>query len=251
MTAELFGWTREIDWGNAPSWIAALTALTVAVFTIVNVQTARKAYVRGVQTDEVATARLVWSVVTQSGTLEGGDFIPKLKGVDSYQTSSAQVTTVPGDVTRVNQRSVYVVLEITNNSNEPIGDVDTIVYEFSGRPAVELSNKLTVLGPNCTQSTFHMCPARQGYIWSQMHSSVRFHDSAGLVWRRTDTAPPERDEGKVATKIYEQKQSARLERQKRQETEERLKKRDERRAAAQAKKAAGRQDNSTDAQTST
>lgn len=199
-----------------------MTALVVAAFTIVNVQTARRAYVRGVQTDEVATARLVWSVVTQSGTIEKGDLIPKLEGVDAFLTWSSQVTTEPGNVTRVNQRSVFVVVKVTNNSNEPIGDIDTVVYEILGRPVVERTNRLTVLGPNCTRSTFLMSPARPGYMWSVMHSSVRFLDSAGLVWRRTGTSPPERDEGKVATKAYEQEQAARLERDERQRADERL-----------------------------
>lgn len=249
MTEELCGWTREIDWGNAPSWVGALTAVVVAAFTIVNVQTARKAYVRGVQTEEVATARLVWSAVTKSGTLEKGEAIPKLEGVDAFHTWSSQVTTAPGDVTRVNQRSVFVVVEVTNNSSEPIGDIDTVVHEYSGRPVVEHSNRLTVLRPNSTRSTFHMSPAPTEYGWSMMHSSVRFLDSAGLQWRRTDTSPPERDEGKTATKAYEQEQAARLERREQQRAEERAKRRANRREAAQARKApAQQQDDSTDGQ---
>lgn len=231
--AELCGWTREVDWGNAPSWVAALTAVIVAAFTLVNVQTARRAYVRGVQTDEVATARLVWSAITKSGTIEKGGPIPTLPGVDAHHMWSSQVTSAPGHVARVNQRSVFVVVEVTNNSSEPIGDIDTVVYEYSGRPVVEHSNRLTVLRPSSTRTTFYLAQAREGYVWSVMHSSIRFHDSAGLVWRRTDTTPPERDENKVATHAYEREQVEKLERAEKRDAEDKAK----RRKAVQAKQA--------------
>ena len=172
MLAQWWGWTREFDWGNAPSWVAALTALVVGTFTIVNVQTARKAYVRSKWTDEVATARLVWSVVTKSGVIDKGDPLPR-EETDSHFMWHSRVTTGEGDVTRVNQRSVYCIVEVTNNSSEPIGNIETRVHDASGRAIVEHSNTYKVLKPGGTRRTYYVSPAPENYGWSVLYSSIQ------------------------------------------------------------------------------
>lgn len=136
---EKWRWTPEIDWGqldwgNVPGWITAVTAVVVGIFAIGNVLIARKSYQDGKWVDQVATARLVWSVATTSRIIEKGDPIPEL-GVDRthYWLPSHATKSADGFV-RVNQRSVYVVVEVTNSSKEPIGDVQTRIYDALGRP---------------------------------------------------------------------------------------------------------------------
>jgi hypothetical protein len=235
------GWSPEVDWGkldwgNVPGWVTALTALAVGVFAIINVLIARKAYQRGKWIDEVATARLVWSIVTRSGTTEKGEPLPELK-VDSRYMWNADATKAQDGVTRVNRRSVYVVVQVTNGSNEPVGDVEPRVHDAVGRLIVDVMNIYKVIRPGGTHTWLYVAPAPEDYIWSELHSSIRFHDSAGLAWRRSDTSPPERDEGRVASKAYEKAQAELWQRTQERCAEERAKRRAKRREARVARKA--------------
>ena len=226
-----------LDWGNVPNWITALTASVVGAYTIVNVRTARKAYVRSKWTDEVSAARLAWSIVTRSGVIEKGEPLPGIP-CDSYSYWDSHVTTDDGDVTRAAQRSVYLAVELVNGSNEPIGSIETRVYDALGRVIVEHSNVVTLLRPGQSRTTVHLSPAPENYWWSVLYSSIRFVDSSGLAWRRTDASPPERDEGGTASAAYHEQQAEKLRRIRARDADFLASRRAKRREEARARRAA-------------
>jgi len=242
MPEQVCGWTRDLDWGNVPGWITALTALVVGGFAIANVLIARKAYQDGKWIGKVATARLVWSIVTKGGYLERGEPLPR-DARDSHLLL-AEVTTVgQGNVKRVNQRSVFAFVEVTNGSGEPIGNIEIVIYDASGRAILDLGHLpiRKVLGPTDVHTWLFVSPAPdegtpfEETWWSDLRSSIRFRDSAGLIWLRTETAPPDQDEGRVASKAYEKAQAEfwqrTQERRVKAEAKRRAKRGEERRAA--------------------
>jgi hypothetical protein len=157
------------------------------------------------------------------------------------------VTKGEDGVARVNQDSVYAVVEITNSSGEPNGNIETRVYDALGRQIVGRMSAYKVLRPGETKTWRYVVAepeqldrrSSELWEWADLDSSIRFSDSAGLVWWRTGTSTPEKDPGRVASKAYEEAQAERWRRMQARHVEEdkrRAKRRKEARAAKRAAK---------------
>jgi hypothetical protein len=181
---------------SLPPWIGAAVAVVVGTFTILNVRTARRAYLEGSWDRKVAVARLVWSEAQQLGAIEAGAQIPDR---DDADLSLAEVSLYKSEkdafgnsirVARTNCVMVRVV--VTNGSNEPMTNVFMRVHDAVGGRLIAKQGRIGVLRPGTTYITDRVVPSPDGSImFSPMFSTIRFRDSAGHRWERKGTAVPE------------------------------------------------------------
>jgi hypothetical protein len=195
----------DIDLGSAPAWVAALTAVVVGAFTILNVRTARRAYVEGKWDRKVAQARLVW--VERHGyyrvTAEGQQVD---LGITDMPPPDARITDVrfielrdqPGAKSSTEESQVPVwtmdilrfFVKITNNSKEPIGEVNVRVHVFDRILAEGKRGRLfEVIPPEDWRMVEIHLPAGR-HDADDFRLSLTFTDSAGHRWWRMETRPP-------------------------------------------------------------
>ncbi|QYJ03820.1 hypothetical protein KUV85_16060 [Nocardioides panacisoli] len=206
-----------LDWigDNAPAWIAALTALVVGGYSIVNVNIARRAYQDSVTAREVAQARLVWAQVGghvgKHAESSPGDMGEKYLGrgrlfdrQDDYEGRSEN-----GDTKVVIARELTIFeVKLVNNGNEPIGRCrvtlsgswrTSATRPIEGPPRwehtpIELVAK--VLPPQSERTIRVAVPIAFDDL-NPLKAQVRlsFIDSAGLRWSRSGTLPPKKANG--------------------------------------------------------
>ena len=182
-----------------------MTAVVVGAFTIFNVRTARRAYVEGKWDRKVAQARLVW--VERYGyfrVAEQGSQVDL--GVADMPPPDARITDVqfielrdmPGAQSGIEESQVPVwtmeilrfFAKVTNNSKEPIGDVNVRVHVVDSVLTEGKRGRLfEVIPPEDSRMVEIHLPAGR-YDAEDFRLSLTFTDSAGHRWWRMQTRPP-------------------------------------------------------------
>jgi hypothetical protein len=199
----------DIDWGNAPSWVAATTALVVGTFTILNVRTARRAYVDGKWDKKVHQARLVWAerqgryhlankgqpVEQDFGGMPTNDVVLTDVGFIELRDD----THVPADGTQIpvwRIDALRFLVKVSNNSSEPIGNVNVSVHVKDTVLIEGARGRIFDVIPPETSRMVEVHLAAYRHDAEDFRLVLTFTDSAGHCWTRTETNPPkERDRG--------------------------------------------------------
>jgi hypothetical protein len=205
----------EPGWGGViVAAVGVSVAIVVAIFTISNVLTARRAYVESTFDRKVSQARLVWA--------ELAGHVGKAKGARAGDMAERTLRDLLGSGTswlgdsnddyepRVEDGETYSVIardltifgvRITNNSDEPIGRC-SILLEGSKRLEVAPPGRRSwehragrlvarVLPPRTTKSVRIVVPLSYADLTPRStRVVVGFTDSAGHRWMRTDTKTP-------------------------------------------------------------
>jgi hypothetical protein len=194
------GWSRDIDWGNAPAWAAVVVATVVGTFTIGNVIIARRAYVDSAWDRKVRVSRLVWATKGPAVGYSAGDsfrpnqslFPSRLPDYGSASTFFENVQDPDSGEMRylVSHPFTLMKVNVTNNSDEPIGSV-RIALLYRGEPLNYAPVAFRVIPPRTTRSVKVFADIKYERRQAKaIRVRVRFTDSAGHRWQRVGTSPP-------------------------------------------------------------
>lgn len=193
----MLGLTANADaTAELTGWLTLVWAFLVGSATIAGVFVAVRTYTRTAWDRKVAAARLVWAQVTKQQTLEKDAEIPvRSLTFDRYVIWNSHQTIhkdAQGERATVNQRSVLLLVEITNNSDEPIGDLTLRVRDAERNKLDSPGFHQNVLPPKSATIACVVLPVAHGpnVVWSLHFVTLLFRDSAGHRWKREGTAPP-------------------------------------------------------------
>lgn len=188
----LCGWTRDVDWGNAPSWSAVGVAIVVGFFTINNVQTARRSFQASTWERQVAVARRVYASTEFTSLIPRGEpetltsRNPDLR----LNTGLFEVVEEDGFQNRKARADLFgCLIEIHNPSDEPVGNVVVVIAGLNGGVQHE---SLSPLQPKSLRRVV-IFAEHTPKDWNRPDSptvSLEFSDSAGNFWRRQGTDAP-------------------------------------------------------------
>jgi hypothetical protein len=210
-------WLTDFLGWLEPAWVTACVAVVVGGYTIVNVRTARRAYVDATFDRKVGQARLVWGKV---GLHIGKEAGVQVGDMGRRRLDAGPSTVIGGaldfyEARRENGLDVSVTtrdltifrVRITNNSTEPIGRCTVTLrgsrpLAFKDGAPVPREGPATwehrpqemaarVLAPGESVTVRVVVPvAITDVVSRKTHVIIGFTDSAGTRWSRTDTRAP-------------------------------------------------------------
>lgn len=186
-------WCRDVDYGTLPQWLA----LVIGLFTIFGIVTAWRSYAKGVNDTHVAQARLCYAVVQKRGLWVVNDRPNDLDGVPYVdKTSRDQIEEVVypdgSESDLVVDDVEYIVFMVRNNSEEIISDVVVELLDDDDQSLAAETGFATIDPGREQQLAFlvdHDPKNKTIPHWSETSVRIRFDDSAGTRWERTNARP--------------------------------------------------------------
>lgn len=182
-------WCREVDWGSAPDWVAAIAALIAAVLTGIALIVAARSYRDSTRDAHEAQARLVYSTVDAVTTYQTGELIDGGERTVLVDFVASSDTTTGSAVVTALMPAISITVSVKNNSSEVIAHATIRLISRVLDDENDLGCSFAAITPGTEEITTLILENHWYPGLPTVGSEILFRDSGGSWWTRQGADP--------------------------------------------------------------